>query len=185
MRHVAALAGVGEPTLRRRFHSKADLVAEVFDDKISAFADAAQAALEDPDVWHGFSSFIRRMAQMQLADRGFAELLTMTFGESLRVEQHRRRAYESFVALISKAQTAGVLRDDFSAEDLPMLLIAHAGVVSGGGTVSEAFSARLLAYLLEAFAAPGAGVLPPAPSPAATYHALRGFQPPDANESSI
>jgi hypothetical protein len=56
------------------------------------------------------------------------------------------------------------------------MLLAHAGVVAGGGPVAEAFSGRLLAYLLEAFAAPGAGPLPAAPSAAATYHALLGLE---------
>ncbi|GII56046.1 TetR family transcriptional regulator [Planotetraspora thailandica] len=172
MRQVALHAGVGEPTLRRRFATKADLVAEVFQDKIATYADAAEAALDDPDVWRGFSSFVYRAAGMQLADRGFTELLTMTFPKSMRVEQHRLRAYTAFTALIARAQSTGVLREDFVAEDLPLVLIAHAGVVAAGGEVAGDLSARLLAYLLQAFAAPGVADLPPAPSPAAIYRAL-------------
>ncbi|MEV6851629.1 helix-turn-helix domain-containing protein [Actinoplanes sp. NPDC051411] len=176
MRHVAARAGVGEPTLRRRFGSKSALVAEVFDDKIAAYAQAAETAQRDPDAWRGFTTLVREMAEMQLADRGFAELLTMTFPDSMRVEQHRRRAYEALGRLIARAQKAGSLRNDFSPEDLPMLLLAHAGVAAAGGAVAAAFSGRLLAYLLEAFAAPGARPLPAAPSAAATYRALLGLQ---------
>jgi len=66
-------AGVSEPTLRRRFESKEALVAEAFNDKITTYADLAEAALENPDAWDGFVSFVTQQARMQLVDRGFAE----------------------------------------------------------------------------------------------------------------
>ena len=172
MRQIALHAGVGEPTLRRRFSSKAELVAEVFGDKVAAYADAAERALKDPDPWHGFTFFVRLIARMQLADRGFTEVLTMTFPESMRAETHRRRAYEALSAMIARTQAAGALREDFSPEDFVLVLMAHAGVVAAAGDLSCAFSDRLLAYLFDAFAAPGSGTLPPAPTPAATYRAL-------------
>lgn len=172
MRQIARHAGVSEPTLRRRFASKEELVAEAFGDQIAIYADAAEQALVMPDAWEGFTTFVRRVAKMQLADRGFTEVLTMTFPESLRAETHRRRAYTAATALIRRAQAAGVLRADFSPEDLVLVLMAHAGVVAAAGPLAPAFSDRLLAYLFEAFAAPGSGGLPPAPSARATYRAL-------------
>jgi AcrR family transcriptional regulator len=41
MRQIAARAGVGEPTLRRRFASKGELVAEAFEDKVGRYAGLA------------------------------------------------------------------------------------------------------------------------------------------------
>ncbi|WP_432841333.1 TetR/AcrR family transcriptional regulator [Dactylosporangium sp. CA-092794] len=172
MRQVARHAGVSEPTLRRRFASREALIAEAFEDKVVLYAEAAEAALGDLDPWVGFTSFLRQMASMQLVDRGFAEMLTMTFPASMRYEQGRRRAWDAIQRLIERAKTAGRLREDFVAEDIVLLLLAHAGVVAGSGRLAERFSARLLGYLLQAFAAPGAVSLPPAPSVAETYRAL-------------
>jgi AcrR family transcriptional regulator len=172
MRQIALHAGVSEPTLRRRFATKADLVSEAFSDQVSVYADAAEEALGNPDAWAGFTEFVRRLARMQLADRGFTEVLTITFPPSMRVEKQRRRAYAAVTGLIERTQADGSLRPDFSPEDLMLILMAHAGVVAASGDLAPAFSGRLLAYLFEAFAAPGNGALPPAPSAAQTYRAM-------------
>lgn len=172
MRQVARRAGVSEPTLRRRFPCWETLVAEAFQDKIAAYADLAEEALAAADAWEGFTGFLRRLARLQLVDRGFTEVLTLTFPVSLRAEQQRRRAYEAITALIGRAQEQGSLRPDFSPEDVVLVLMAHAGVVGAGGEIAPVLSERLLAYLVEAFAAPGGSALPPPPSVAATYRAL-------------
>jgi AcrR family transcriptional regulator len=185
MRQIAMHAGVGEPTLRRRFASREDLVAEAFQDKIAAYADLAEEALRAPDPWAGFTEFLSRLARMQLADRGFTEVLTMTFPVAMRAEEQRRRAYAAVSALVDRAQQQGVLRADFSPEDVVLVLMAHAGVVAAGGELSEAFSSRLLAYLFEAFAAPGAGELPAAPSVSATYRALLRLHSADGAPSPV
>jgi AcrR family transcriptional regulator len=181
MRQIALRAGVSEPTLRRRFASKEDLVVEAFEDKIKTYADLAEAALDMDDPWAGFTSLLRQMALMQLVDRGFAEVLTMTFPPSMRYEQERRRAYDATERLIRKAKEAGRLRDDFVAEDIVLVLLAHAGVVAGAGPLAERLSARLLGYALQAFATPGDAELPAPPSGAEVYRALlRLHQPRDA-----
>ncbi|WP_406439987.1 TetR/AcrR family transcriptional regulator [Streptomyces sp. NBC_01613] len=174
MRQIALRAGVGEPTLRRRFPSKGALLAETFQDRATAYADLAEQALDDPDPWDGFVTFVEQTAGMQLADRGFTEVLTMSFPESIRFTKERRRAYAAFQQVIARAQEAGRLREDFVPEDLIMLLLAHAGVVAGGGKQADRFSARLIAYLVHAAkASEGTEPLPPAPSAAETYGELR------------
>ncbi|MGW6005806.1 TetR/AcrR family transcriptional regulator [Oerskovia enterophila] len=172
MRQIARRAGVSEPTLRRRFGSKQELVAAAFSDKVSMYADHAAAGLEASDPWEGFCGFVHNMAHMQLVDRGFAEVLALTFPISMRYEQERRRAYDDVEALITRAQDAGKLREDFVPEDVVMLLLAHAGVAVVSGEVAERMSGRLLAYLLEAFSAPGSTDLPLPPTVAQTYRAL-------------
>jgi AcrR family transcriptional regulator len=175
MRQIALQAGVGEPTLRRRFASKEQLIAEAFQDKVAAYADEAERAVRNPDAWNGLTDFVHSVARMQLDDRGFTDVLTMTFPESMRAETSRRRAYDALGVLIAGAKNDGTLRRDFSPEDIVLVLMAHAGVVSAAGELASAFSERMLAYFLEAFAAPGLGELPAAPSPAMTYRALLGL----------
>lgn len=172
MRQVAKRAGVGEPTLRRRFASKEQLIAEAFEDKVVIYADMAHAALEVTDPGTAFRCFLTKVMEMQLVDRGFADVLTMTFPATVHCEQHRRRSYEAIKTLIARAQEAGTLRKDFNAEDVVLVLLAHAGVASGAGGLARPFSARLQAYLFEAFGLTPPGELPPAPKPAQVYRAL-------------
>jgi AcrR family transcriptional regulator len=51
---VARGAGVGIDTLYRRFPTREALITDAFAEKMAAYAKAVDAALADPDPWHGF-----------------------------------------------------------------------------------------------------------------------------------
>lgn len=172
LRQIAKKAGVGEPTLRRRFSSKEELVAEAFEDKVAIYAELAGDALAARDPAEGMRGFLDAVTEMQLVDRGFADVLTMTFPRSMRCEQLRRGSYASVEQMVARAKDAGALRQDFSPEDIVLLLLAHAGVTIAAGEVGPAFSARLRGYLYEAFGLPTRDVLPPAPPQGKVYRAL-------------
>jgi AcrR family transcriptional regulator len=89
MRQIARHAGVSEPTLRRRFADRDELIAAVFEDKIVLYAEVAEAALKEHDPWAGFTGFLRRLARAQSVDRGFADVVTRTFPASMRYERNR------------------------------------------------------------------------------------------------
>lgn len=166
MASVAMEAGVGRATLARRFRSKAELVAAVFAEHMNDYLTATEAALADPDPWQGFSDYITAVCAMQANDRGFADVLTISFPEAPELETLRGQALASFLKLISNAKATGNLRPDFQSEDLFIVLLANAGVVSATGQVTSRGSSRLAGLMLRAFAAPGAPLpeLPPAPT---------------------
>jgi hypothetical protein len=58
-----------------------------------------------------------------------------------------------------------------------MLLIANAGVIRATGDTAPRTWRRLVAYLLQAFAAPASGPLPAPPSARQMSLALRRLQP--------
>jgi AcrR family transcriptional regulator len=169
---IARRAGVGMATLHRRYPTRADLVAGVFEEKMRQFATGARKALKDPDPWHGLCRYITSLCAMQTSDRGFADVLTMTFPTAAGFEAARDQAYDDFSKLIKRAKAAGALREDFVAEDLIILLMASAGVVAAAGKAAPRAAPRLVAYLLQAFAAPGGPPLPPPPSSRQIYKAL-------------
>jgi AcrR family transcriptional regulator len=173
---IARHAGVGVATLYRRFPTRADLIARAFEAKMAAYADAVTAALADPDPWTGFCGFIERVCLMQAEDRGFGNVLTMTFPAARQFEAERDRAYHGFLDLISRAQAAGKLRGDFVAEDLPMLLMANAGVIAGTSGAAPRTWRRFAAYMIQAFSAGRTDPLPPPPAPTAMYRALLRLQ---------
>jgi AcrR family transcriptional regulator len=180
MEDIARHAGVGVATLYRRFPCRADLIAGAFEAKMAAYADAVDRALADPDPWAGFCGYVGRVCAMQAGDRGFADVLTMTFPTDKRFEAERDRAYHGLVELIRRARTAGQLRDDFVPEDIVMLLMANAGVIMGTADAAPSTWRRFVAYMIQAFSAHSAAPLPPPPEPAGMYRALLRLQRPRA-----
>ncbi|WP_371661851.1 TetR/AcrR family transcriptional regulator [Streptomyces sp. NBC_00280] len=173
MASVAREAGVGKATLGRRFATREELVNAVFADRMDAYAAAAAEALADPDPWHGFTGYIHAVCAMQAADRGFADVLTMTFPAAKALEARRTEAYNEFQELITRAKTSGHLRDDFISQDLVILLMANAGVVAATGDDAPDTWRRLVGHMLRSYAAPGAPIpeLPEAPRSTALYRA--------------
>jgi AcrR family transcriptional regulator len=176
MTEVARRAGVGIATLYRRFPTREDLITCAFAEKMASYAEAVEAALADPDPWHGFCAYVEHICGMQAADRGFTHLLTMTFPTARAFEAERLRAYRGFTELMTRAKKAGRLRQDFSPEDLVVLLMANAGVVAATGDDAPDAWRRFTAYMIQAFTAGHTDKLPPAPERGALYSAMLRLQ---------
>lgn len=164
LEEVARRAGVGVGTLYRRFPTRQDLIGCVFERRIIEYGEAIDDALAQSDAWEGFCGFIERICAMQADDRGFADVLTLTFPTQKELEAERARNYHGAVDLIDRAKATGKLRPDFVPEDLVMLLMANAGVVNASAHDAPQLWRRLVAYLLQAFAVHDQP-LPDAPHP--------------------
>jgi AcrR family transcriptional regulator len=164
LEEIAQRAGVGIATLYRRFPAREQLVAAALLEKVTQYADAASQATAASDPWAGFTGYVRRICELQAADRGLSDLLSMTLAADERIEQLRAAANAQVVSLIDRAKAAGKLRADFVGEDLLLLLIASAAV----GQVTRADAPdtwrRFVALVLDAFEHRDAPPLPPAPS---------------------
>ncbi len=172
MEEIAHRAGVGVGTLYRRYPTRGDLVAAAFEPKMTAYAEATREAVEDPDPWHGFCDLVERIFAMQAGDRGFTTVLTMTFPTAEHFEGDRTRAFHDFTVLVERAQAAGKLREDFVPEDLPMFLMANAGVITATADAAPEAWRRLVGYLVQACAASAAQPLPDPPTPRQMYRAM-------------
>jgi AcrR family transcriptional regulator len=162
---VARRAEVGRATLHRRFPTRDALVAAAFEDRMAEYAEAAVAALAEPDPWTGFRGFVERVCAMQARDRGARDVLTMSFPHAKGLEELRDRAYRDFVAVIGRAQAAGQLRADFVPEDLVMLQMANAGLMRGLGEHAPSAWQRFVGLVLDGCRADAAHPLPAPPSP--------------------
>ncbi|WP_043180389.1 TetR/AcrR family transcriptional regulator [Streptomyces sp. NRRL F-5123] len=154
MASVAREAGVGIATLFRRFPTQGDLIDAVFAERMNAYSQLAEKALADPDPWHGFTTYVESVCAMQAADRGFADVLTMTFPQAKGVEQARMSAYRGYVTLTQRAKATGRLRPDFAHQDLVILLTANAGVIAATHQTAPDAWRRLVAYMMQAFENP-------------------------------
>ena len=172
MEDIARRAGVGVGTLYRRYPTRADLIAAAFEAKMTAYADASRQALADPDPWCGFCGYVERICAMQADDRGFTTVLTLTFPTAKQFEADRDRGFADFTTLVERAKAAGKLRADFVAEDMPMFLMANAGVLAATADAAPDTWRRLVGYLIQACAAPAAQPLPDPPAPRQMYRAM-------------
>lgn len=172
MEEIARRAGVGVGTLYRRYPTRADLIAAAFEAKMIAYADASRQALADPDPWRGFCGYVERICAMQADDRGFTTVLTLTFPTAKQFEADRDRGFADFTTLVERAKVAGKLRADFVAEDMPMFLMANAGVLAATADAAPDTWRRLVGYLIQASAAPAAQPLPDPPAPRQMYRAM-------------
>jgi len=166
LNEVARKAGVGIATLFRRFPTREDLIAATFEDKMAAYAALTKAALEDPDPWHAFCNFVEQVCEMQVEDRGFTEVLMYTFPTAEHFDAEYAQASQAYLELIARAKASGRLRPDFDDVDLPVALMANAGVVAVTADTAPNAWRRFVAYLLQGFAASeGASTLPDPPAP--------------------
>lgn len=169
---IARTAEVGIATLFRRFPTRSDLIAAVFEEAMQRNRDAAVAARDDESAWEGFRGYIETVCGLQAANRGFAEVLTMNYGSVKVLERQRQEAFEAFTALIGRAKKEGRLREDFSPEDLPILLMANAGVLGTAGDAGLVASKRLVGQMLRAFSESGSEPLPLAPGPKELFRGM-------------
>jgi AcrR family transcriptional regulator len=178
---IARTAGVGNATLYRRFPTRAHLVAAVFADRLRDHVALIATAMDDPDPWRGFSSYVAAACRMQAQDRGLADLVTMRVVGVPELEGLQASSYDGFVELVRRAKDAGTLRADFEPEDLVMLLMANAGLVERAHRSARDASARLAHIALDGFRVDASTPAPPAPSRGRMAAAMRK----NANRSGL
>ena len=165
MDEVARRADVGNATLYRRFPTRADLVEAVFLERMTDHVVAVDLALQDPDPWAGFASYLVRLFSWQAEDRGFAELLVTTSGPaSGAVEKLRSRGSRGMQQLIDRAHVDGRLRGDFCLQDVYLLLMINAGLAQQTRGVAPDSWQRVAAMLLDGLQQRAATPAPPPPS---------------------
>src|SRR5262245_16547572 len=173
LEEIALRAGVGIATLYRRFPTREQLVAAALIDKVTQYAEAAAEALNAADPWAGFVTYVRRICELQAADRGLSDLLSMALAADEHIEQLRAAANAQVVELVDRAKAAGKLREDFVGEDLLLLLIASAAV----GQVMRADCPdawrRFVALAVDGFERRDTPPLPPPPSTEQMHDAMR------------
>ena len=159
MAAIAAEAGVGMGTLYRRYAGKEALVLRLCLDAMAELRDIGLAHA-DGDPWEAFAGFMTECAG---AGAGTLLRLAGAFTPPPELDAAAEAMRAAAEAVITRAQTAGVLRDDISVGDLNLLFAQLRAV-------PEPVRPRYLALMLQALRAPARE---PLPGPAPTWGDVR------------
>jgi AcrR family transcriptional regulator len=159
---VAHHAGVGVGTVYRRYPDKALLIEELFEQQIGELVAIVEEALLDPDPWRGLTGFLRRNLEMQARDRAFREIIVGTPEGTERVRRMRDRMFPLTAELVQRAKDAGDLREDFQAEDVPMLLLMLIAILDSARDVAPELWRRYVEVVIQGLRA---DPTPPEPLP--------------------
>jgi len=150
---IAHHAGVGVGTVYRRFPDKAQLVDDLFEQRVEELVALADDALADADPWHGLTEFLERALDLQAGDRALHELIVGTADGMDRVCQIRDRLMPRGVELVQRAQATGQLRGDIAATDIPVVQLMVGSVMDASREVAPDLWRRSLDIVLRGLSA--------------------------------
>jgi AcrR family transcriptional regulator len=119
---IARAARVGVGTVYRHFPHKEALLGELLVERFRLMADNAERALEIEEPWEAFAWLLRTNAQFCAGQVGVQQALVRGPDAWEYAAPELDRLRETATRLIVRAQRAGVMRPDFSVDDIPMLM---------------------------------------------------------------
>jgi AcrR family transcriptional regulator len=164
---VAHRAGVGVGTVYRRFPDKESLVGELFQDRIDTLVSVAEEACAADDPWASLVSYMEYMAATMAGDLGLRQMLLFaTYGKD-RAAYAREKMRPAVARLVARAQAAGMVRDDLSVTDVPMIACMLATAAEYASPVQPEVWRRYLALIIDGLR-PARDGASPLPAPALT-----------------
>ena len=173
---IAERAGVGVATIFRRFPTKDDLLVAVVEQRTEQLIDAADAALASADPGAALRRFMETAAAMHISDVCFCEADSDVFGRD-GIREMIDVLVGKMGELLTRAQTAGHVRSDVRALDIPVLLMA---VAKSGLMLEDAVPGawkRYLGIILDGLRPEAARPLPRRPLSRREFAAARDGQP--------
>lgn len=146
---IAHHAGVGVGTVYRRFPDKEALIDGLFEQRIEEFAAMADAARAHEDAWAGLVFFLEQAAQLQAADQGLKEILLSSAHGQTRVASVRGRIGPIVEEVVARARAAGVLRQDVTHHDVPLINMMLSAVADASREANPELWRRYLALVLD------------------------------------
>jgi AcrR family transcriptional regulator len=116
---VAAAAGVSMATIYNRFGGRQGLIDAVIEELVATkMYQAMERAREGDDPWQRIARYVTETRDLQYHEPVAIDVLLMTYPESPQLAALCGAATETGTALVRQGHEAGVLRADFTAEDL-------------------------------------------------------------------
>jgi AcrR family transcriptional regulator len=189
---VAKEAGLGVGTVYRRFPNRDALIDAMYDDMVRSIIRIVDECVALPRAWDGIVHFMTQMLESQGRDKGLRDVMLSRqehlFAECGRPggaheDVIRERLEPALYDLVARAQQDGDLREDVTATDFGVLLVAAVCTVEFTAPAAPDAWRRHLAITLDGLRArPGAG----APSSTPTVPNTQFTEPPlDAEQIDV
>lgn len=162
---VAKHAKVGVGTVYRRFSCKQELVDGVFEQHMADMAAGASDALKVDDAWRGLANFLAFTCEQMSANRGMGEVFFSCDEGREQIACARERVAPLVEQLITRAQDAGALRPDVTANDLFTVAKMVESVIDFAGPVAPDAWRRYLGIALDGLRSEGTARTPLAEPP--------------------
>jgi AcrR family transcriptional regulator len=153
---IARRAGLGIATLYRHFPTRDALVEAIFAERVDEFLAVGETALADEDAWTGLVGFLERTLELQTSDRVLKEIFLRYPPAEGRLAETRRELRQLFERVLARAHDQGVLRRDFAAPDLALVLWSFAPVIDATAEIAPNVWRRHLHWLLDGLRAESA-----------------------------
>jgi AcrR family transcriptional regulator len=120
---VARKAGVGVGTVYRHFPNKDALMGELVRMCALECTSIARAASEQGDAWEAFAGMVRTSCERAAVDAGFRRTWQAANDEAVAYASDVKAELNAAAGvLIERAHADGVLRDDFTVDDMGGLM---------------------------------------------------------------
>jgi AcrR family transcriptional regulator len=146
---IATRAGVGQATIFRRFETKDDLIAAVFERKIRQLVETARTAARKRRAWDGLMLFMTAATELHGRDRGFFQSMAQQLFQDPQLLALKQEVSEAMSAVVERAKSEGDLRADIATEDIHAFCCAAAQAATMGPATKPSASKRYLAVITD------------------------------------
>jgi len=126
LEEIAAAAGVSKATIYNRFGGRQGLIDAVIEELVGAeMRTILDRARQPGDPWERLATYITDVRDLQYREPAAVDVHLMTYPGSAQVTAQWNAGRATGIALVKQAHQAGVLRADFTADDLYQALVAN------------------------------------------------------------
>jgi len=163
---IARQAGLGNATAYRHFANKQELLAALLEDRFGQVLAIFQHADTLDDPREALESLLYELGRRQANDEGLRQALSPEEDDKTS-GQINAKLRPIADRIVERAQSAGVVRPEFHANDLPLILRMIGAVSDYADLTAPDLWRRYLGFLLDGIAAehrPHRAITTPAPS---------------------
>ncbi len=135
------------------------------------------------DAWRGLTALLEETLALCARNRGLKVVFETRRGRCA-AERMRRRIRPVFAELVTRAREQGSLREDFMAEDVPLVLWSTDRVMDLAAVVAPDLWRRQLGFVLDGLRASAASPLARAPLSGAELRRVEGSAPASAGAAN-
>jgi AcrR family transcriptional regulator len=151
---IAETAGLGVGTLYRHFPTREALIAVLVQERLGRLVTSAQAATRANDPWEAFASLVWELATFEAEDRGMVDILTVSSVQLERPDASMTVLMESLGTVVARAQAAGQMRRDVSAQDVLVAVCGVGKMMESGSDDGDGRWRRLVRVILDGLRTP-------------------------------